>query len=66
MKKVKCCWCNIDITHKDIIGANRKLSGEDTHSFYCLDCMTECFGCDKQDILDKIAMWKEEGCVLFQ
>ena len=62
---MRCCWCNKEIKEKDVIGINRKHLSIDTTVFYCIPCMAEYFGCDEDDILQKIEEFKSEGCVLF-
>lgn len=63
---VKCAWCDAPITEKDVIGINRKLTREDTHVFYCLPCFADYCGCTAEDLEERIAQFKEEGCKLFQ
>lgn len=67
MKIIKkdCIACKKIILDKDTIGINKKLLGENIRNFYCMDCLADYFGCEKQDILDKIEEFKEEGCKLF-
>lgn len=65
MNKVKCVACGRDDLDKDTIGINKKLLGEDMSRFYCMDCLADYLGCEVQDILDKIEVFKEEGCKLF-
>lgn len=65
MKKINCIACGEEIIDKDTIGINKKLIGEDIKTFYCINCLADCLGCDVQDIFDKIEEFKEEGCKLF-
>ncbi len=51
---------------KNTIGINRKLLGEKVDSFYCIDCLAEYLGVSKQDIMDKVEEFKEQGCKLFE
>lgn len=64
-KTHKCIACGEDILDKNIIGINKKLLGEKNATYYCLECLADFFGCDVQDILDKIEEFKEEGCKFF-
>lgn len=64
--KVSCISCGKDTLSKNEIGINKKLLGEKTGSFYCLDCLAAYLGVEPQDILDKIEEFKEEGCKLFE
>ncbi len=66
MKTIKCAWCDKKITDKDEIGINRKLLGTTTHVFYCMPCLAEYTDCTEEDLRDKIAEFKEQGCTLFQ
>lgn len=65
-KPLTCAWCDTPIVSKDVIGINRKLLARNTHIFYCLPCFAEYCGCTEEDLEEKIAQFKEEGCVLFQ
>ena len=65
-KPVTCAWCDVPITEKDVIGINRKLIAENTHVFYCLPCFAEYCCCTVEDLEERIAQFKEEGCKLFQ
>ncbi len=65
MKKV-CISCGTENLSKNIIGINKKLLGEKVDSFYCIDCLAEYLGVAKQDIMDKVEEFKEQGCKLFE
>ena len=66
MSKVySCIACGKKCLDKNTIGINKKLLGEDSTFFYCMDCLADYLGCEVQDILDKIEEFKEEGCKLF-
>lgn len=64
-EKQKCVWCEAAITERDVIGINRKLSGESTTKFFCLPCFADYIGCTVDDLRAKIKEFKEEGCKLF-
>ncbi len=66
MKKYNCVACGMTNLEKDTVGINKKLLGEDTKSFYCMDCLADYLGCTVQELLDKIEEFKEEGCKLFK
>ena len=66
MKKQVCISCTKELTTKDEIGINKKLLGEKTKVYYCLDCLADYLGCTVQDLLDKIEEFKDEGCILFK
>lgn len=63
---VNCIACGKDIAEKDILGINKKMLGEKTKSFYCLDCLADYLECNVDELLDKIEEFKEEGCTLFK
>lgn len=68
MKKniiVECISCHKKPLSKDEVGINKKLVSESITNFYCMDCLSDYLGVDKQDILDKVEEFKEEGCTLF-
>ena len=65
MKKV-CISCGTENLPKNTIGINRKLLAEKVDSFYCIDCLAEYLGVSKQDIMDKVEEFKEQGCKLFE
>jgi len=37
----------------------------DVDEFQCLDCLSESFGCEVDDLKIKIDEFKEQGCTLF-
>lgn len=61
----KCICCGLDNISKDDIGINKKLIYENIENFYCIDCLAEYLEADKEDILDKIYEFKEQGCTMF-
>lgn len=65
IKNKECIACGKKHLNKNTIGINLKLLGESIENFYCMDCLADYLGCTKQDILDKIEEFKEEGCKLF-
>ena len=61
----ECIACGKNNLTRNEIGINIKLLGEKTEVYYCMDCLAEYLEVTKQDILDKIEEFKEEGCKLF-
>ena len=61
-----CVSCGKKPLVQNEIGINKKLLGDDTIKFYCLDCLAEYLEVSVQDIIDKIEEFKEEGCKLFK
>ena len=51
---------------KGEIGINLKLLGENVRHYYCLHCLADFLEVTPEDIQDKIAEFKAEGCKLFE
>ena len=66
MKTIACSSCRKEPLSKDETGICKKLLGEDTGIFLCLDCLASYLGCEVEELLEKIEEFKDEGCVLFQ
>ena len=60
-----CIACGITPLSKNEIGINKKLIDAEATQFYCLTCLADYLDVSRQDILDKIEEFKEEGCRLF-
>lgn len=65
-KRYECTSCRKTPLAKDEIGASKKLLGLETEELYCIDCLAAYLEVTPEDILDKIQMFKEDGCQLFQ
>ena len=50
----------------DEIAVTKKLINRGTREFFCVKCLAARFEVTPQDILDRIAYFKETGCTLFQ
>lgn len=66
MKRVNCASCGKSLERKNEIGINKKLLGEKTLAFYCIDCLADYLEVSVQDIEDKIEEFREQGCKLFE
>lgn len=66
MKKQTCKLCYKSPLSKDEIGINKKMLGNNVNSFFCLECLSDYLECTKEELLDKIQEFKEEGCTLFK
>ena len=65
ISKIKqCCYCNEKLSN-DEVALNRKLIDKDVKEYMCLECMSEQFGCEVDDLKVKIDEFKEQGCTLF-
>lgn len=62
----KCRYCDADIP-KGGVGLNKKLFESDSKIglFMCLPCMASLLECTVEDLLEKIAAFKANGCKLF-
>ena len=65
MKKVNCVFCGKEPLTKNEIGINKKLLGEKTTVYYCLEHLADYLDVTVQDIEDKIEEFKGQGCKLF-
>lgn len=60
-----CIACGKTPLSKNEIGINKKLIDAGATQFFCLSCLADYLDVSRQDILDKIEEFKEEGCKLF-
>lgn len=64
MDKV-CIDCGNPLS-KNVIALNKKLISLELKDFSCLDCLSDAFTCEKEDLEIKMEEYKEQGCTLFQ
>ena len=66
-KTIHCKSCD-KIVPKEIVALNKKMfeTASKQRDYFCLSCMAAYIECSEQDLLDKIAQFKSEGCKLFQ
>lgn len=64
--RIACTSCARFPLTKDEIGISKKLLGEEVKECYCIDCLSAYLEVTPQEIEEKIQMFKEEGCILFQ
>ena len=62
---INCISCGKKNLSKNEIGICKKLLGEDTGDFYCMDCLADYLEVTVDDIREKIEDFKAEGCHLF-
>jgi len=60
-----CYVCGKDNLSKNEIGLTKKLLGINVKRFYCLDCLAEYLEVDVEFLLEKVEMFKTQGCTLF-
>lgn len=65
-QKIYCTSCAKYPLTKDEIGASMKLLGIETEQFYCIDCLSAYLEVTPEEIKEKIKLFKEDGCTLFQ
>lgn len=65
-KEYECTSCRKMPLTKDEMGASKKLLGIGTDQLYCIDCLSAYLEVTPEDILEKIQMFKEDGCELFK
>lgn len=63
MNKV-CVSCREQISDKNTIGINKKLLGEKTTNYFCIECLAAYLETSIDDIYEKIEEFKDEGCIL--
>lgn len=61
-----CVACGKRPLTRNEIGINKKLLGMASKNFYCIDCLANFLEVERQDILDKIEDFKNDGCKLFE
>lgn len=66
MKTKECSSCWKTPLSKDEVGICKKLLGEKTKTFFCMDCLASYLDASVQDLLEKIEEFKDEGCALFK
>ena len=64
-KAISCESCGKSDLTKNDIGACKRLLGRDIKFFYCIDCLAEITGYTKEELLELIKQYKDEGCTLF-
>lgn len=61
-----CVTCGKEPLVKNEVGITKKLLGESTSVYYCMDCLADYLDVTVEDIEDKIEEFKEQGCKLFE
>ena len=59
------CACCGKILTPDEIAVTKKLINRGATAFFCVGCLARRFDVTPQDILDRIAYFRETGCTLF-
>ena len=62
----QCYVCGKGNLSKDEIGLTKKLINKKAVSFYCIDCLADYLEVTREELLDKLEEFKEEGCTLFK
>ncbi len=59
-----CIRCGRTLTG-DEVAVTKKLINRGAKEFYCVDCLAAWFEVRSEDILERIAYFREMGCTLF-
>ena len=62
--KAACAECGRPLT-PDEVAVTKKLVNRGATAFLCVDCLARRFAVQREDILERIAYFKEMGCTLF-
>lgn len=60
----RCASCGA-LLSRDEIAVTKKLINRGARTFFCVACLAKYFDVTSQDILDRIAYFKQTGCTLF-
>lgn len=60
-----CCKACGKALAQDEIAVTKKLINRGAAEFYCVSCLAAHFEVTRQDILERIAYFRETGCTLF-
>ena len=60
--KCRVCEAKLD---KDEVGINKKLIDKKLTQYFCFECLSAHLDVLVQDLIDKVAEFKEQGCELF-
>lgn len=64
MSSEKCRKCGADVD-SNTVGLNYKMVNRATEEFLCIDCLSEYYRVDKEDLKKVIERYKKLGCTLF-
>ena len=65
MKNYICCSCRKAPLARDEVGVCKKLLGEKTRNFFCMDCFAAYLDTTVEELSERIEEFKAEGCKLF-
>lgn len=61
-----CYVCGKNDLSKDEIGLTKKLIDKESKVFYCIECLAEQLEVTVEELENKLADFKAEGCTLFK
>ena len=64
-KQIGCAFCDKERLSKDEVGLNKKLIHRQIERMMCLACMAAYFETTEEELKEKIAEFKRQGCALF-
>ena len=62
----ECAACGKKPLDRDTVGINKKMLGSAAARCYCLDCLAEYLECRVDQLQERIAEYKRDGCTLFK
>lgn len=61
----KCMQCGRILTHNEI-GLHKRLLGKLSTRFMCISCLARYYDVEESVLYEKIEVFKEHGCTLFE
>lgn len=59
-----CTECGKELSVYDV-GLHKKIVNRGAVTFRCIECNAKHFGCSTDELWDKIALFRKQGCTLF-
>ncbi len=64
MPKTVCAECGSSLTYNEI-GATKRFINRSATEYFCFRCLAKKLGCSETLIMEKIRLFKKQGCTLF-
>lgn len=65
-KQIDCLICGKENLSRNEIGLNKKLIGREIEKFHCISCLAEYLEISVEDLEERIRLFKDSGCALFE